>query len=157
MSYSPEWLLSAFRMKMMVSFSVLRMLISFLSIGEPFFCHDTFALGLPCKKPRSNLCMILERKQNYLSLFPNIIWDEITLIWLKSCFFLQETENICEFWPNWTISFQFPKRKRRRNQKRQNKYFAFWKCHILCIASESSELKLQESWTLFFHCSWNWF
>lgn len=63
MSYSPEWLLSAFRMKMIVSFSVVRMLIWFLSIGEPFFCHDTFALGLPCKKSGNNLYMVLGEKR----------------------------------------------------------------------------------------------
>lgn len=47
----------------MVSFSVLRMLIWFLSIGEPFFCHDTFALGLPCKKLGNNLYMLFREKR----------------------------------------------------------------------------------------------
>lgn len=32
--------------------------MSFLSIGEPFFCHDTFALGFPCEEPGNIFCMI---------------------------------------------------------------------------------------------------
>lgn len=73
---------------MIVSFSVLRMLIWFLSIGEPFFCHDTFALGLPCKKPGNNLYMILGEKRvgektGLCPVFPK--WEIKTV--------LKETEN----------------------------------------------------------------
>lgn len=62
---------------MIVSFSVLRMLIWFLSIGEPFLCHDTFALGLPCKKPGNSLYMILGkekdgRENGFISHFPQM-------------------------------------------------------------------------------------
>ena len=105
MSYSPEWLLSAFRIKMMVSFSVLRMLIWFLSIGEPFFCHDTFALGLPCKKPGNNLYMLfrekrvlvtkgkLSWKEQWEYIFESYrISDAIPLIYLKCNFFLSSFE-----------------------------------------------------------------
>lgn len=49
-SYLPEWLRSALRMKMMLSQSVLRMLTCDCSMGWPSFSQVTFGRGLPCKK-----------------------------------------------------------------------------------------------------------
>lgn len=48
-SYFPEWLRSALRMKMMLSQSVLRMLTCEGSIALPSFSQVTFGLGLPCR------------------------------------------------------------------------------------------------------------
>lgn len=48
-SYFPEWLRSALRMKMMLSQSVLRMLMWVASMGLPSFSQLTFGLGLPCR------------------------------------------------------------------------------------------------------------
>lgn len=47
-SYFPEWLRSALRIKMMLSQSVLRMLTWVGSMGWPSFSQLTFGLGLPC-------------------------------------------------------------------------------------------------------------
>lgn len=47
-SYFPEWLRSALRMKMMLSHSVFRML-TFESTFLPSFSQLTFGLGFPCK------------------------------------------------------------------------------------------------------------
>lgn len=47
-SYFPEWLRSALRMKMMLSQSVLRMLTCVGSMALPSFSQVTFGLGLPC-------------------------------------------------------------------------------------------------------------
>lgn len=49
-SYLPEWLRSALRMKIMLSQSVLRMLTCDCSMGWPSFSHVTFGRGFPCKK-----------------------------------------------------------------------------------------------------------
>lgn len=48
-SYFPEWLRSALRMKMMLSQSVLRMLTCVGSMSLPSFSQVTFGLGLPCR------------------------------------------------------------------------------------------------------------
>jgi len=48
MSYFPEWLRAALRMKMMLSHSVLRMLTWAGSMGCPSFSQVTLGLGLPC-------------------------------------------------------------------------------------------------------------
>lgn len=78
---------------MIVSFSVLRMLIWFLSIGEPFFCHDTFALGFPCKKPGNNVYMIFGEKRmgEKTSLLPFFSKQEIKTVLKETV--LKETEN----------------------------------------------------------------
>lgn len=47
-SYFPECLRSALRMKMMLSQSELRMLTCVESIASPSFSQLTFGLGLPC-------------------------------------------------------------------------------------------------------------
>lgn len=47
-SYFPEWLRSALRIKIMLSHSVLRMLTWEGSMGFPSFSQVTFGLGLPC-------------------------------------------------------------------------------------------------------------
>lgn len=62
MSYFPEWLRSALRMKMMLSQSVLRMLTWEGSMGFPSFVQMTFGLGLPYKYHTVYLvcCFMLE-------------------------------------------------------------------------------------------------
>lgn len=49
-SYFPEWLRSALRIKMMLSQSVLRMLTWEGSMELPSFIQVTFGRGLPCKQ-----------------------------------------------------------------------------------------------------------
>lgn len=78
-SYFPEWLRSALRMKMMLSQSVLRMLTCVGSMAWPSFSQVTFGLGLPCRHHTG---------------FVILLRDAVMKDWLGHCFTINGTTRL---------------------------------------------------------------